>query len=140
MKVYFAQVYIEQGAQFPFSTPFQRFLSQRVTDLVVPSRQCVTKYGDDFNLIFRVSAKKGLVDLDIRGPGVYRRDRDVEYTVFLPYDVIRRRANVYRSALQFLLQGVLTVFGKLGIDTAKVEEQRESIINEICDNPAMFGN
>ncbi len=103
MKVFFRQTYIETGATFPFSVHFQRRMTEVVTSLVVPSAKFLSKYGDDYDLIFNVSAKRGLQENEIRGPGIYRRTKDVEYSVFLPFDVIMASSDIYRTALEILV-------------------------------------
>src|SRR5580704_1479285 len=99
MKVYFSQIYIKPGVSFPFSHHFQVHLSNVITDLVVPSPSFVEKYGDDFDIVFRISAKREIRDNEIKGPTVFNKEKDIEYTVFLPFDVIHRAPDVNRSAL-----------------------------------------
>lgn len=138
MNVYFGQIYIEPGASFPFSHHFQRRLSEEITALVAPSLQFVENYGCDFKLMFNVSAKKSIRDNEIRGPAVYKKTRSVEYTVFLPYDVIMSDSEVAQSALKYLLHGLYFVFESLNIDTAKVVERQSVLIEHICTDPQMF--
>lgn len=138
MDVYFGQIYIEPGAAFPFSHHFQSRLSEAVTGLVKPSTRFVKEYGRDFALTFNVSAKRAIGDNDIKGPTVFKKTKDVEYSVFLPFDVIKRDADVSKSALTFLFKGMCSVFESLDIDTRKVREQEEALIQQICADPMMF--
>jgi len=138
MKVHFGQIYIEPGVSFPFSHLFQRRLSEEVTALVESSPSFVRNYGNDFELMFRVSAKKAIKDNEIKGPTVFKNTKDVEYTVFLPFDVISRSSEVPQSALRYLLKGACSVFESLDIDTAKLLKRQESLIEEICSDPTMF--
>jgi hypothetical protein len=138
MKVYFGQIYIEPGVKFPFSHHFQGRLSEEITALAEPSAEFIKKYGSDFDLIFNVSAKNTIQDNEIRGPTVFRKTKDVEYTVFLPFDVISRNPEVSKSALKYLLSGVCSVFKLLGIDTTQLVERQESMIENICSDPTMF--
>src|SRR5262249_34269143 len=138
MNVHFGQIYGEPGVSFPFSHLFQRRLSREVTALVEPSSKFLKKYGSDFKLIFNVSAKQGLQDNEIRGPSVFRRTKDVEYTVFLAFDVIMRHADAPRHALRFLLKGVCDVFDRLEIDTTRLLDEQEALIEGICSDPTML--
>lgn len=138
MQVHFGQIYIEPDVYFPFSHHFQHRISEAVTDAVEPSAKFLKKYGGDFDLTFNVSAKKALRDNEIRGPTVFRKTKDVEYTVFLPFRVIKRHPDVPQTALRFLLKGACAVLESLDIDTAKIVEQQESLIEDICSNPIMF--
>jgi hypothetical protein len=138
MQVFFGQIYIQVGVGFPFSHRFQRRLSNEVTAVTVPSAKFINKYGADYNLMFNVSAKKEIQDNEIRGPTVFKKDKDVEYTVFLPFDVITRNPEVAKSALGFLLKGVCYVFELLDIETASLVERQASLIEQICADPMMF--
>jgi hypothetical protein len=132
MEVSFSQAYIEPNVDFPFSHHFQIRISEEVTALVEPSPKFLEKYGPDYELIFNVSAKTGLQDNEIRGPSVFRKAKDVEYTIFLPFDVIIRHPDAPRRALRFLLKGACEVFGRLGIDSTRLLDSQESIIDGIC--------
>jgi hypothetical protein len=138
MKVYFTQIYIKPGVIFPFSSHFQGRLSDEVTALVVPSAKFTQKYGDDWNLGFNISAKRTICDNEIRGPSVFRKAKDVEYTIFLPFDTIQREASVAQSAVTFLLQGVCSVLGSLGIDASEIRARQSSLAESISSDPIMF--
>lgn len=138
MEIHFGQIYITPGATFPFSWQFQGRISEELTALVSPSPKFKEKYGSEFNLIFNISAKKQIQENEIRGPTVFKKDKDVEYSIFLPFDVIKQNSDVLRTALQYLLRGVCDVFALLGIDATKVVQKEEAIIENICSDPTMF--
>lgn len=138
MEVSFGQIYVEPGVSFPFSHQFQRWISEEMTALVEPSAKFLKKYGSDFELIFNVSAKKDLQDNEIRGPSVFRKTKDVEYTLFLPFDIIMRYADAPRHALRFLFRGVCDVFDKLEIDKASLLDKQDFLIQGICSDPTML--
>jgi len=138
MKVYFGQIYIKAGVTFPFSHHFQCRIADEVTALVEPSAKFIEKYGKDFKLIFNVSAKEGLEDNEVRGPTVFKKTKDVEYTVLLPFDVIMRYKDAPRHALEFLLKGVCDLFDKLEIDKTTLVGKQSAIIEGICSDPTML--
>ncbi len=136
MRVCFSQAYI--GVYFPLSHLFQRRLTAEVTALVVPSTAFIERYGEDFDLIFYVSAKQCIPDNEINGPAVYRKAKDVEYTIFLPFDVITRHADAPKHFLRFLIKGICDVFETLEIGTGRLLEKQELLIDEICSDPTML--
>ena len=105
MQIYFGQIYVEPEVAFPFSTQFQQLLGTEITSLVQPSTGFVEKYGIDWDVMIRISAKTKIENNEVLGPWVCKRDQDVECTVFLPYDVIDRAKSGHEIALQFLLDG-----------------------------------
>jgi hypothetical protein len=138
MKIHFGQIYIEPGIAFPFSFLFQHRLADEITALIRPSAVFTTQYGDDWDLIFRVSAKRIVCDNKIRGPSVFRKSKNVEFTIFLPFDAIQGEASVTRSAVAFLLRGVCSVLGTLGFDTSAIQARQTSLIESLSTDPTMF--
>jgi hypothetical protein len=138
VEVSFSQLYIEAGANLPFSHVFQRYISNETTAAVRPSPQFAKRYGPGFNLGFNISAKRGLKDNEIAGPSVMKKAKEIEYTIFLPFDVVERQPEPARSALEFLFAGVCSVLGSLHIDATTLRENKESLIRQICSDPTMF--
>jgi hypothetical protein len=138
MKLFIAQVYIEVGVNFPFSHKFQKWISGALTEIIRPSPLYIKRYGPDFDLMFRMSAKAKLVDSEVAGPTVFKKTKDVEYTIFLPYDVIDVSDNRYACALDYLFRAISLVLQSLEIDTLALEENAPKFIETICSDPAMF--
>ncbi len=138
MRIHFGQVYIEPGVDFPFSHHFQRRLAQEVSALVEPSRMFLQRYGNDFKMVFNISAKQAIVENELRGPTVFKKTKSVEYTIFLPFDVITQCSDVPRAALKFLLNGTCAVLETMSICTDKIVEMQDLLIDQICSDPAMF--
>jgi hypothetical protein len=138
MKVWFAQVYFQAGVCFPFSGDIQPRLSEEITALVEPSPKFLEKYGKDFELMFRISAKRLIKRNQIKGPMVFRKTKDVEYFIYLPFEEIARHADAPRRALKSLFEGVYKVLDSLEIDKTKLVERQESLIVDICSDPTML--
>jgi hypothetical protein len=139
MKIFVGQIYIEPGINYPFSLIFQKWLSQKLTELVQPSAKFLKTYSIDYNLIFRISAKTKIHEPEIKGPTVFKRDKNVEFTIFLPHNGIEACGqNESTRALNFLMDGVVTVLQSLDIDAARVVENSSMLIEHICSEPTMI--
>ena len=138
MRIYFGQIYIEAGVSFPFSHLFQRRMSDEVTALIIPSPQFVKKYGEDWDLMFRISAKAAIQNTEIRGPSVFRKDKDVEYSIFLPFTKIQAAEDVSRAAIEHLFDAFLSVLTKLGFSIESLQAHRASLVESISSDPAMI--
>lgn len=138
MKVSVGQVYIKPGVSFPFSTRMQVWLSQELTGAASDSVEFEKKYGAGFNLIVRVSAEKQISANRIKGPTIFKKAKDVEFTLFLPFDVIVVAEEGCRVAVEHLLSGIRWVFEKTGIEPGKLDEKKNFIIEHICTDPTML--
>ena len=138
MRIYFGQIYVEPEVNFPFSHHMQCRLSEEVSALVRTPDSFTSNYGDDWSLMFRISAKRRIPRSEIHGPAVFRKTKDVEYSVVLPFDVIQKEANPAKAALRDLLAAVSTVLRGQGAATERIDKRKDRLIEEIISDPTMF--
>jgi hypothetical protein len=167
MKVHFSQIYIEQGAECPFNSRFNLYIAEQVTSLVEPSTWFSAKYGGDWKLIFRISARwspdendteRGVklsesartklarfrsftsepLRVELRGPTVFKKDKDVEYSIFLPFRRVIESETPPVTALNYIFAGVYAVLEELQINTSKLRAEVDRIIERVCSDPTMF--
>ena len=134
MKIFVSQIYIEVGASYPFSHYFQKYLSREITDRITASDKFISDYGADFDLTFRMSSKKDIVEPQVKGPTVFKDDKDVEFTVFLPY----AEDQSYAQLLGVLMRQFVNVFEGLEMDVKQLSEASEEIVQNIVTNPRMI--
>lgn len=139
MRVAVGQIYVKPNVWFPFSHHMQRWLGGELTTVAqnAAPEGFLGKYGGDFTLMIRVSADTDLLNNKLKGPTVFKRTKDVEYTVFLPFDVIVASPDGRRVAADFLVNGIRDVFRAAGIDPTELDERREDLISRISSDPVM---
>ena len=138
MKIFVSQIYIQVGINFPFSHVFQKYIHEMLSACTHPSETFIRRYGADFTLMFRMSAKEKITETEIAGPTVYKKDKDVEYSLFLPFDRISSSKDKHEAALQHLFAGIVKVLESLQVNTDRITENSEFWIHQICSNPSMF--
>jgi hypothetical protein len=138
MRVHIGQIYIEPGVMFPFTHVFQKHLSELLTSHI-PKEAFVIRFGDGYDLIFNVSAKKDLVITEIKGPAVFKRYKTVEYTVFLPgrVDALHDKDSL-AGVICLLLSAIQEVLGDLGMPANLAAVEVSAMAREIVENPAMI--
>ncbi|WPB77201.1 hypothetical protein KYC5002_50510 [Archangium violaceum] len=138
MRVSIGQIYTKPGVSFPFSHQMQRWLGEELSSATNAAADFKKKYGTGFNLVARVSADTQISDNQIKGPTIFKRDKDVEFTVFLPFDVIVSSAGGCRISVDYLLGGIRSVFQQAGIDLERLDEKKAFILEHICSDPTML--
>lgn len=138
MKVWYSQIYLDPDVDFPFSCYFQKWLSNAISELVTPSDKYISMYGYDYDIIFRISAKKCTDSNEILGPTVFKSTKHVEYSVFLPYDKINKTVNSTMAALSHIFCGTYIILEKLDIDTTRIKKREIDIVNSIFSDQLMF--
>ena len=116
----------------------QLWVSKELSPLADPCEAFVRKCGAELKLVVNVSADTQIEDNLLKGPGVYKKGRWVEYVVYLPYDVIAQAQDGCRAAMAFLLAGIRSIFLKAGIGPEKLDEKKEAIIEHICSDATML--
>jgi hypothetical protein len=138
MKVTVCQVYVKPGVTLPFSHHMQRRLAGELSTMLLPSSAFTTKYGADFSLVLNISAEAATSETRIAGPAVYRRTRDVEYTLFLPFDAICAAKDRCRFAMACILSAVAVVVSRVGIDGTLLAKRTPEVVARISEDPTMI--
>lgn len=138
MRISISQIYVKPNINFPFSSRMQRWLSDEITSVVSTTNEFTNKFGEEFNLKIRISADDEIVDNKIMGPTIFKKDKDVEYTLFLPYRIISESSEGCRVALEFILSGIHVIFQKVGIDTEKLVVKFPNIVEVVCSDSTML--
>jgi hypothetical protein len=138
MNVFFGQIYIQPGVSFSFTHHFQKYLSREISALISPSDYFIEKYGLDAKLVFNISAKRLLTDSEIKGPTVFKKSKTVEYTLFLPFDIISGTQSLVETAVRYIFMGVFSVLASLQIDASGIADRQVDLITDICKDRTMF--
>lgn len=86
-----------------------------------------------------MSSKSNLQQNEIRGPTVFKKNKSVEYTIFIPFCIIGNRSlEDFLLVLQYLFEGIILIMKNIGINTDKIEAQKDDIIMTILNDGDMF--
>jgi hypothetical protein len=118
---------------------FQQRIGETLSGLVHPSEEFSRRYGSDFRIIFTLSAKRDISFPEIVGPTVYKKTKDVEYSIFIPHDGSDANKLVdYTKPIRNFLLGVSSALERLKLDANEVKNNIDSIVKEITLDPAIL--
>ena len=131
MKVFIGQIYVEVGVSFPFSLAFQKWLGEEVTSRVEWSGDYARSFTEEYKIGFRISAKKNINTLEIKGPTIFKKDKSIEFTLFLPFkqeiaDVGSIEACA--DAFAIVLEGISQCLLLLGLPTDKIQHAKPALL------------
>jgi hypothetical protein len=141
MKIYVGQIYIQAGINYPFSYIFQKWIHEELSKLVEPSGSFLKKFSIDFTILFSLSAKSEIEIAEIKGPTIYKKDKDIEFTVFLPHD--GKAVDSYedcRKPLEIFFSCLATALESLTLDASLIKKNSHLLIEKILSNQLMFDN
>jgi len=137
MKVAFTQIYPEEGINFPLSHDFQRRMTQEISALVSASPQFVKKFGDSSKVIIYISSRESTVETTMKGPKSFKNG-DVESYLFLPFKRIASSLEPFREFLRELMIGIRRVLAVLELDSGRIDERAEALIDSILGDASML--
>jgi len=139
MDIFFGQIYLEPDAVFPFSFKFNGWLTEQVARHVVDSDGFRGAYPGIMRLGFRISARKGLESVDLRGPTIFKRAKDIEFTIFVPHNKNRfQTAEDLQPIVDALLAGVIDALNKLFIDSSELKNHASEIVKDFKNIPGLL--
>jgi hypothetical protein len=133
-----SQVYVEPGVNFKFTTVFQRKMKLVLSSSLEPSALFIKKYSN-YSLHFWMSARIGIPEPEIKGPGIYRRTKDVEYSIFLPHSGVPQPFDrSLATPLNQLFSSIANVLSTLQIDSRVLTAQVPALIDEVLSDSTMY--
>lgn len=137
MGIYLAQIYVEPGVSYRFSYKFQLLCGGWLTDRVSLAGSYTERFGEGYDLMFRMSAKSEIESPLVKGPTVFAEDRDVEYTIFLPFITVADQKS-HVQVLDLLLSSIVLILNELGCETKKLTDSWEEFKVLVVADPTMF--
>ena len=139
MRIYVSQVYVQPGVRFPFSALFQKRIGEELTSRVTVTDRYLNSEFRDFSFIFNMSAKAELQKPEIKGPDKNKRDKRIEYSVFLPHSSELAGTSLGRQAsLEALIESIAATVQAYGIDVSKLRADTSSIAEIIAADASLL--
>lgn len=139
MRIFVGQIYVEPGVSYPFSHHFQNWLGTELSSRVRPSSQFLQDLGSEYDIVFNVSAKTSIEVSDIKGPTIFKKDKDIEYAIYLPHDggKVSGAACLVRP-FELLLNSIVGVLRSLSIDVTSIMENFSAMVEVVRADPVMI--
>ncbi|WP_083214539.1 MULTISPECIES: hypothetical protein [Burkholderia cepacia complex] len=130
MKISFGQIYPEVGASFDFTNTVLAELNDGINSLKGSFSHYAKLFsGDDFSVVFIISATKKSDALSVKGPTTLAKKKRVEFVLHIPYKQFESFSDQMDYALNFIGCGIKSTFDKYNSDSSGVVE----IINRTKD-------
>lgn len=118
----------DPAAVFYVSHHVSRIIREQLERHIIGTEQFDEKYGDSYWLSLKDSSVSGLLDLNVTGPEVSKRNKAVSYSLRMPSSPINMDPTGYEKHLEYHERAVKEVFGELQI---QVSESIENIYKSI---------
>lgn len=140
MNIYFSQIYLEgEDTTFAVTNTLIHRLSQRLDVL----NKKINHYdklfkGEDFSVVFVISATRKKNTLEVKGPTTYSKDKETSFSLFIPYQEISSFIEQMNYVLDYIAEGIIFVFNKYKTDPSGVKEAIEEVKKLIAADPEKY--
>lgn len=168
MKFSLSQVYVEPGVNLPFSHRFSSWMDFKLEQNFTPDQAHLplpkelstatvdmrsrvdsptrkTKYffrgstAESIRLIsINLSCQKAINGPLVLGPKVYKKTKEHEYTIFLPFEKVVGSEDPTYTSLSLLLESIAHIMCNYNYYIKNIESAKLEWIKEIKENEDMF--
>ncbi|MGS0897314.1 hypothetical protein ACVBGC_33055 [Burkholderia stagnalis] len=139
MKISFGQIYPEVGASFDFTNTILIELSEGLNGLGGSFFHYEKLFsGDDFSVVFIISATKESEKFFVKGPTTLAKRRRVEFVFHIPYKEFDKFSDQMDYAFDFIGGGIKSVFDKYNKESNDVAGAISKIKGAIHEDPDRY--
>lgn len=84
------------------------------------------------NLI--ICTKKAILDVEVKGPEFNRREKIINWGLWLPYQKIVRHADQRKPYIKFYFDALVLLFERYGVEENVLRHVQKEIENEVIEN------
>ncbi len=77
----------------------------------------------EYSLCFYIVTKKGVEEVEIKGPGIFKKNTEVEYSIFLP-----EKADNVISYIDAIFEGLSKILKNYEIEKNKIDEMKKQLL------------
>lgn len=123
----------EPGVEFEISHKIHNFIRERLIEDVMKPFGLETKDPDIF-IGLVITTTKNLTELDVRGPEYDKRNKFINYGLWLPYQKIVCSENYLKEYLKYLFDALIILFKKYDVPEESILEVKHKVEDEVLNN------
>jgi hypothetical protein len=126
--------YNEVGFSFNFSHKVDNYIREQIKELIFKKYK-LDEIDIDWYLNLVVATDSKTIDLEVRGPEKRKRQKMIDYGLWLPYSKIMNSANPLECYIDYFIEAVAIVLANYGVFKQDVLNIVPIAKKEIIDNP-----
>ncbi len=141
MKFSFGQIYPEVNTDYDVTSKLLHLLCNKLNNLNKEIKHFNKVFeGEDYSLVLIISATRNKDILEVKGPIVLKKRKEVEFALHIPYRELPNRFEETLYVLNNIYQSIVFVFNKYKADLSGLEENIDQVINAVKTSPSQFCN
>ena len=123
----------EPGVEFKISHRVHNFIRERLVEDVMKPFGLETKDPDIF-IGLVITTTKNIKELEVRGPEYDKRNKFINYGLWLPYNKIVSAENYLKEYLKYFFDALVTLFKKYNVPEESILKVRHKVEEEVLNN------
>jgi len=124
----------EVGYSFRISTKVDGFIRDQVREQILKNYE-LDKIDEGVYLNLVVATDSRTIDLEVRGPEIRKRQKFIDYGLWLPYDEINRALDPIAKYIEYYFKALRIVFKNYNVPPEAFDSIQEKAEKEILLNP-----
>ncbi|MEM9885748.1 MAG: hypothetical protein AAF849_07645 [Bacteroidota bacterium] len=117
MNITISSIFPEAGYNFNISYKIHEIIASEINEALTDLGTFDLTFGKDFDLGIIVSTKRKVNDLYVQGPAIFKREKIVDFTIWIPFREVKNSSSYTNSYIDYLIKGILELFERYDIDT-----------------------
>jgi hypothetical protein len=124
----------EVGIEFKISFKISKLVRQLLIENVMQPYDLESTNPDCF-ICLVITTTKNTKNLEVRGPEYDKRNKVINYGLWLPYENINNSNNYLREYLSYLFDALVILFNKYQVPESAIRDIQCKVEEEVLDNP-----
>ena len=141
-KIKILELYPEVGIKYDITNQvFYKILNVlNSLNVTLPHYDKIFK-DDEYTLLITLSAKEKISELVIKGPTLYKKDKQVGFVFFMPYKTFEREQDTMCYIVDNIEQGMIFIFNKyklLAENTTTLHQKCSELKEVLQSSPQLY--
>ena len=123
----------EPGVEFEISHKVHKFIRENLIEDIMKPFGLETKDPDIF-IGLVITTTKNLTELEVRGPEFDRRNKFINYGLWLPYQKIVCSENYLKEYLRYFFDALAILFKKYNVPEESILKVKYKVEEEVLNN------
>jgi hypothetical protein len=134
LEILTSRLFNEVDSYFLINHKVDLKIREKLNECIKSDLQLTAKENGMCFLNLIISTNKTTFNVEVKGPDINRKDKFINWGLWLPYEDIANSENQVLPYLKYYFDALIVVFKYYGINEVRLREIEKSVENEIIGN------
>ncbi|RZT15536.1 hypothetical protein [Fictibacillus sp. BK138] len=134
MYIFTNRLFSEVNTSFSISYKVDLKIREYLNEYICPYLKFPAKEQNMDYMYLSVSTKKDVKEVEVKGPDISRKDKEVVWALWLPYHKISNESDQRERYIKFYFEALVMLFERYNIDEELIRQVQTKIEKEVIGN------